>query len=972
MRATGLVAVAAWLGITSGASGQEFNWVPCGTIAVGDRASEAAAQYEASGAVRAVELAYRGEAVQRVGGRLVTGAETFIIRPASWRGGPATAALVIVRTCDTAAVPGPLTVKVGDREVGRWRIAAPAGERRLFDALFVLPRGLFPNRNPPEQVKVTVAGPGDEPALSLGYRFYAASDWDVLGDELAGDVAAHAAAESGAPTPAQQYLLGLLAEADHDLSNAEKVYRALRTDDERLARLTRTALRRVTLRQARQAAAAADAQDGVDTAKMAGRLDVFARHYRLGLLAGAWGCWEDALAELRVATQAHPTHAEATYRLAEAMEYNRRPIAEWAPLFERAGMLAEAERVAAGGPPANVQDVLIAIHTDPVAGLCGTFSHGSLEALQRDWRYVEQQVYGAARGAWKLRTHYMVCGPTPPGQTPAFLPWVMQAGWIFLPPDEAVPVAGTYDYSIGTAEYGSSHAGGVDCGVNGSGGAQIGPTRSWEVLLHEWNHQFDWVCIFGEQVPGYPVTHDSDGCGKQPIVSMGCGHRSSMYYYINPAQYRRHEASDPLVSEGFVGVWSLLPPIAAPEPPDGTAEELGRWLVGRGRFTAQDIERFRRDWETARQAEQERRAKPPVVPSQPPPRPVGDWAAFLKAQWLRVSLLDELAAADEAALVAGEFLPATLNVPINVEGPFVDLGRQFPAAPQKCVAYARTFIDSPVDQEVRMWLGYNDTAAVWLNGRRIHAGKYYACAKWEDLNRPAMLGSTARLAAGWNTLVVKVERGGGDWGFSVHFTDFDNRPLSGLKVSPLLGPGQRPHRYAPPPVGPYYRWSEVRDDYLERLPHLTAADLARFTGIPGLKCRPHKFHLDLPTGVAAVPGSRYVAEPSENDRALNNHLNWDVEAAAALRYTKDGEVRDLLWVRPEYFEEFLTLLAERPGAVSNSATWPGSPADRLLGCLVLAECEYATTPSRGARAVLVLDTRLPDYPIDDLDLLEPK
>ncbi len=83
MRAAGLIAVAAWLGASGSAWGQEFDWVPGGTIAVGDRASEAAAQYEAVSAVQAVELAYRGEKTQRIGGRLVTGAETFLIRPAS-------------------------------------------------------------------------------------------------------------------------------------------------------------------------------------------------------------------------------------------------------------------------------------------------------------------------------------------------------------------------------------------------------------------------------------------------------------------------------------------------------------------------------------------------------------------------------------------------------------------------------------------------------------------------------------------------------------------------------------------------------------------------------------------------------------------------------------------------------------------------------------------------------------------------
>lgn len=917
----------------------EFNWVPSGTIRVGDRASEATAGYESVGQAQTFQLAYRDETPQTVTGRLVTGPESFVIRPAACRSGPAPAHLVICRRVDSANVPGPLRVFVGDREVGPWTIQPPAGERRLFDALFVISRASFPNGTPPAEVPVRITG--NTPVLSLGYRFYATRDWDVLGDDLAGDIQAAAAKNTAVAT----YLKGLLAQADHDWSSAYELFDIRDEDHPALERLARVAMRRMRLRMARADALAAD---------RAGTPD-FDSHYRLGLLAGAWGCWEDALAEYRLAIRANPTHADATYRLAEAMEYNRLPIAQWAPLMERAGLLGQT-------PDCNTEDVLVAVHPQAIEGLCGELSQKTLEALQRNWRYVEQQVYGASRGAWKLRTQFMVRGVDDP-------PWVMQAGWIFLPPDETVPVEGTYDYSIGTAEYGSSHAGGVDCGVSGSGGAQIGPQRGWEVFLHEWNHEFDWVCVSAEEVPGYPVTHDSDGCGKQPIVNMGCGHRSSMRYYINRAQYRRHEGADPVNSDAFLGTWALGDVVAVPDTTATVGDALAKWLIEREHFTPAQLENLKRDWEQQRADAQRRAEKPPVVPAYPPPRPVPDWPAFLRRRWNNTKMLDQVTSPFEVNYVRGAQFPQPGKTAADASGDFVNLRKEFPGAPDKCVAYARTFIHAPRSQEVRLWLGYNDCAALWLNGRRIHAGHYYACAKWDDRNRPYMLAKHGVLQEGWNCLAVKVERGGGDWGFSVHVVDFDNRPIGGLEVRPDLPVGAACHHYTPPEAGPYYRWADVQEDYLERLPRLRDDDLTAITGLRGLHQAEHRFLLTLPTGTTPRPGSSYIPAADDDDTALNNYLNWDIEAAAALRYEKDGAEHDLLLIRPEYYEEFLTLLREVKAAWTRGLP----PADRILGYLWLDEAGYRTTPNRPntRRAVLVVDAALGDYPAEGLDLLAP-
>jgi hypothetical protein len=103
---------------------------------------------------------------------------------------------------------------------------------------------------------------------------------------------------------------------------------------------------------------------------------------------------------------------------------------------------------------------------------------------------------------------------------------------------------------------------------------------------------------------------------------------------------------------------------------------------------------------------------------------------------------------------------------------------------------------------------------------------------------------------------------------------------------------------------------------------------------------------------------------SDQDQELNNYLNWDCEAAAALRYTKDGKPRDLLLVRPEYYDEFVMLLGEP------AASKPAQPLnERILGCIFIPICQYGSTGGEMPRVVLVMDAALGDYPADDLDLL---
>jgi hypothetical protein len=185
-----------------------------------------------------------------------------------------------------------------------------------------------------------------------------------------------------------------------------------------------------------------------------------------------------------------------------------------------------------------------------------------------------------------------------------------------------------------------------------------------------------------------------------------------------------------------------------------------------------------------------------------------------------------------------------------------------------------------------------------------------------------------------------------------------------------LPAGEKCREYAPPKAGPYYRWADVRDDYTEKLPRLGEKEVREITGIAGLELGKSRFFLKLPADAKPTAGSRYIAEYNDKtpDRELNNYLCWETEAAAALRYVKGKQSADLLLIRPEYYDEFLALVDERP-IDQTEQLMPGAVPDRLLGYIFIPSCDYPTTGGRGGRAVLVAETYLPKYPMDDLDLL---
>ncbi len=946
----------------------EFNWVPSGNLDVGDLDSENDSNYRATGEIIGTKLAYTdGIRPPNRAGRRTT-EEMFTVNVARPRWGPVLNALVIRRRVNIATDPVELTIAIDGEEHATWlRPTFLKGKRRFADVFFAIPiEVLMKDPENPKTLKrqITVTISAEQPYESYHYDFFVTRDWNLIPSEYLGPVITRQD-----ESVASLYLNGLVKEGDHRWDDAITLYTAAagKCTDFELARCIRRRIRRCKYFQT--ASTVVDTRDDGH----------FGTHYALGRYCASNGFWNEALDEYTKAVAADATHADATYNLAEAMEYCRMPVEKWAPLMERAGSLYNRTDT-------NDVTVLCAINTYEAwtrrpGRVRRPISKASLEALYRDWRYVEQMVYGVSRGAWKLNTTYRYFTEKDP-------PWVVHHGWMYGPPARAIPKRGMYDHTMAFAEYGSSHACGADCGPAWSGCCQIGPRRGWEVILHEWNHQFHWMCMSSEQGRGYPATHDCGNCGKQPIVSMGCGHRSSMRYYVSPAQYRRLEASDPDIPQTHIRTWALFGPVDGPVLEGVTGEEVLAELKAKGLATDEDIAQIKAAAERANRS-----------------------LAETARTWLYgPRKMDLVSAVEHEAAFSPKQQPARWLTSTDPDGGSIDLKSLFPNAAPKSFAYAHTYIWSPKDQEVRVWYGCHDGLRVWHNRRLVHKGGYsYAGGYFKDPECVDMFAGHLLLKKGWNSLLCKIERCGARpedaWGFSVNLVNYDNTPVAGLKYQADV-PDGNVNVYRRPEVGRHYRWDDVKDDYLEMLPQLTEDDFRAITGIPELTLAENVFLIAIPEGAVQKGTSAITIEALEKglgdatiegkeatvrnffnepvprapeeqatpfnrfrldlctDVTLNNFLNYDREGAAALRYLDGAEPRDLLFIRPEYFDEYLALIDDA------KAKLPGRTRDRILGYWFINSVAYPMTPNRKWRAVIVAKTYLGDqYPTDEQDIL---
>lgn len=93
-----------------------------------------------------------------------------------------------------------------------------------------------------------------------------------------------------------------------------------------------------------------------------------------------------------------------------------------------------------------------------------------------------------------------------------------------------------------------------------------------------------------------------------------------------------------------------------------------------------------------------------------------------------------------------------------------------------CV-YVRTFVWAPQAEKLRLEIGSDDGVKAWVNGKLVDdVGKVRGLAEFEDK-------VSADLQSGWNTVMLKVSQGDGNWAFCARLRTEDDQPPQGLRTA---------------------------------------------------------------------------------------------------------------------------------------------------------------------------------------------
>ena len=633
--------------------------------------------------------------------------------------------------------------------------------------------------------------------------------------------------------------------------------------------------------------------------------------YKLGLYCMVNGFWDTAAASFKKAADMMPSDPDSWYMLGDALSYkwgdidrNMEPIY---PYYKKAAELYPKTET-------NTFRTFFGFFRKLRVsdGKGGSFvinmTDEQMDYIRKAWEWCSAIMEGASKGKLRMVNTYKVVED----EVAALNDWDPK-------PFEGLFEPGTVDTFIKMTGWGASDACGMDCGPDRSAFINLG-IREWEVLLHEWNHTLDWAMISSELGIGVPETHSSDWCGFQPISSMGMGHHSCNRYYMTPGMYQYVRGSDP-VTTPFITDWlATAKPVESAQPL--TSEQLS-------------------DGKT--------------------------YEAFFNDLVKKVRAVTTTPSSSEFTVK-----------PKVIDG-YVDFTATYPDFPKNGWTFAETYVYSPAKQKVRMWIGSDDNIRIWLNGRLIHKGVYWTCALWTEGKMKDQTAKGVMLEKGWNRLTVQITNRqhppdwlGGDpkdaFGFSIRICDYKNAEVPGLKYQAEKPAGYKdiPAFVVDPKAPKTYSWKEVGYDYTVLLPELTIDDLRAITGYKTMTATNEMFW-DLSKENLDPKIKQYVLDkPDPNNIAFNNELNWyfsPKELTAFVRYKRGGQTRDLLFIRPEGHEAFLSLLP-----VTNEAKKMGikSHAEQVIGYFML---DYPGCPN--GKGVIVVDTYLGDkLPVDEEDLLD--
>jgi len=315
----------------------------------------------------------------------------------------------------------------------------------------------------------------------------------------------------------------------------------------------------------------------------------------------------------------------------------------------------------------------------------------------------------------------------------------------------------------------------------------------------------------------------------------------------------------------------------------------------------------------------------------------------------------------------GRYLDADLGTYDHFNVGDMLVGPDFPAKPG--TYYLRTFVESPQAQDVQILAGGDEDFEIWLNGRKIRDGYGWKYSK--DDGKLFEKVTYATLAEGANTLVFVLPNTDRVAEFRLRFgrSDGSGEQPEGVEAWAKLPDGEQPLPLLEPLVWDFanpqfFKWADVGDDPWLSMPRLSEQDLATLTGIPSLKVRTdgavrknaegqdyipcqHLF-LDVPREAVTSP---WIAEPTEDNAALNNDFDFNWKSVAWLRVPgRPGNDKDVLLVRNDVAEPIMHLLKTR-----------GRPGqESIVGWMVI---------ERKLVYVLLVDLDITEAPETELGLL---
>ncbi len=169
---------------------------------------------------------------------------------------------------------------------------------------------------------------------------------------------------------------------------------------------------------------------------------------------------------------------------------------------------------------------------------------------------------------------------------------------------------------------------------------------------------------------------------------------------------------------------------------------------------------------------------------------LGPWRNFVR-DWVIIGSFDnagdkgfDTAYPPEKELVWNKIYSGKGNAPVSWQparsklSGLIDFLEVLPEPHNDTIAYAAATIIAPVEKTYDVLVGSDDAVKLWVNGQLVHSNHIHRGAS------PDQDTVRVKLNAGKNTFLVKVDQGGGGWGFFLRIMDDAGELQFGLPVVP--------------------------------------------------------------------------------------------------------------------------------------------------------------------------------------------